>query len=568
MNNRWLISKTNPEFLQYLSKNASVSPLFAQVLVNRGLRTASEISDFLSPGLSSLSDPFGVPGISAAALRVEKAISRRERILVHGDYDADGVSATAILYLALSSLGADCSYFIPDRFVHGYGFQNFGVGKAKDAGASLIITVDCGITSFGAVDAARREGIDVIVTDHHEPARHADLSAAGMRLPDAVAVINPKATSPGTPVENLSGAGVALKLVQALYRERPGDVMPFFELAAIGTVADIVSMTGENRIIVSTGLSMMNESGWPGLRALLKVSGLERTDLKAGKLAFSIIPRINAAGRLASSMEVVRLLTTDSVDEASAIAAVLDRLNAERQRIEEEIFQEAIAKLGEGRALPPAIVLSGARWHEGVIGIVASRIVDRCSRPAIIFSVKNGVAKGSARSVPAFDICKALSDCREMLISYGGHKQAAGIKLEVANLGEFTRRISEMAAAAADGWADEGIVIDADVGLSEINFGLMKELGMLEPLGLGNPEPLFGARMLRVQSPRVVGNNHLRLKLCERSCRMDAIGFGMGGHIDDFDLYGTIDAAFSPSVNEWNGGRYLQLVLKAFRPSA
>jgi single-stranded-DNA-specific exonuclease len=567
MYNRWLINKTNPEFLQYLSKNASVSPLFAQVLVNRGLKTAAAISDFLRPGVSSLTDPFEIPGISAAALRIGEAVSRGERILVHGDYDADGASATAILCLALRSLGADCHYFIPDRFAHGYGFQLSGVEKAKAAAASLIITVDCGITAFDAVDAARREGIDVIVTDHHEPARGENPSAPDVLLPDAAAVINPKVTSVGTAVEHLSGAGVALKLVQALYRERPDDVLPFFDLAAIGTIADIVPMTGENRIIVSTGLSLMNKSGRPGLKALLKVSSLEGKDLKAGRLAFSVIPRINAAGRLASSMEVARLLTTDSEDEAAVIAGVLDRLNAERQRIEEEIFREAVAKLGD-ETFPPAVVLSGAGWHEGVIGIVASRIADRCSRPAIIFSVKDGIAKGSARSVPAFDICKALSDCREMLISYGGHKQAAGIKLEVAKLGIFTRRICELAASAAGGAADAGIVIDADVGLSEINFGLMKELSMLEPLGFGNPEPLFGARMLKVHSPRVVGNNHLRLKLCERSCRMDAIGFGMGGHIDDFDLYGTIDAAFSPSVNEWNGGRYLQLVLKAFRPSA
>ena len=580
MYNRWLINRTNPEFLQYLSKNASVSPLFAQVLVNRGFRTASDISEFLRPSVSSLTDPFDIPGISSAALRIGTAISRGERILVHGDYDADGVSATAILCLALRSIGADCLYFIPDRFAHGYGFQLWGVEKAKAAAASLIITVDCGITSFGAVDAARREGIDVIITDHHEPARemklegesskspNSQLSASGALLPDAVAVVNPKVTNAGNAVEHLSGAGVALKLVQALYRERPEDLLPFFDLAAIGTVADVVPMTGENRIIARTGLSLMNNSGRVGVSALLKVSGLEGKDLKAGRLAFSIIPRINAAGRLASSMEVVRLLTTDSRDDAAEIAAALDKLNSERQRIEEEIFQEAVAKLGEDDA-SPAVVLSGAGWHEGVIGIVASRISDRCSRPAIIFSVKNGIAKGSARSVPAFDICKALSDCREMLISYGGHKQAAGIKLEAAKLGVFTRRMCELAAAATDaGAADGGIVIDADVGLSEMNFGLMKELSMLEPLGLGNPEPLFGARMLKVHSPKVVGNNHLRMKLCERSCRMDAIGFGMGGHIDDFDLYGTIDAAFSPSVNEWNGARYLQLVLKAFRPSA
>jgi single-stranded-DNA-specific exonuclease len=587
MNNRWLINRTNPEFLQCLSKSASVSPLFAQVLVNRGLRTASAISDFLRPSLSLLSDPFDVPGISAAVARIRKAVAGGERILIHGDYDADGVSAAAILVLALRSLGADCLYFIPDRISHGYGFQPYGVGRAKQAGASLIVTVDCGITWFEAAAAARKEGIDVIVTDHHEPARTQEeegrreaaetpgpppprpsaVSMSGVSLPDAAAVVNPKVTNCGTTVEHLSGAGVALKLVQALYRDRPDDLLPFFDLAAIGTVADVVPMTGENRIIVSTGLSSINTDCRPGVRALRKVSGMEGREIKAGRLAFSVIPRINAAGRLASSEDVVRLLTTDSGEDATEIALWLDGLNSERQRIEEEIFREACAKLGDEEKAG-AIVLAGAGWHEGVIGIVASRIAERCSRPAIIFSVKNGIAKGSARSVPSFDICRALSDCRDLLISYGGHKQAAGIKLDAAKLGAFGERLSRLAASDSAAGADAGITIDADVGLSEINYGLMKELNMLEPLGLGNPQPLFGARMLKAEYPKVVGNNHLRLKLRQRACRLDAIGFDMGDRIDDFDLYGTIDAVFTPTINEWNGGRYLQLVLRAIRPSA
>jgi single-stranded-DNA-specific exonuclease len=265
MNNRWLINRTNPEFLQYLSKNASVSPLFAQVLVNRGLRTASAVSDFLRPGISLLSDPFEIPGISAATARIGEAVARGERIFIHGDYDADGVSATAILFLALRSLGADCLYFIPDRLSHGYGFQLHGVAKAKAEGASLIITVDCGITSFEAAAAACKEGIDVIITDHHEPvragdrgsegqarakkesgaslSRHGRLSPSGCLLPDAAAVLNPKVTNAGTAVEHLSGAGVALKLVHALYEGRSDELMPLFDLAAIGTVADVVPMT-------------------------------------------------------------------------------------------------------------------------------------------------------------------------------------------------------------------------------------------------------------------------------------------------------------------------------------
>lgn len=582
MNRRWLLNKTNPEFIQHISKTAFVSPVFAQVLVNRGLKSAADIADFLAPAAAQLSDPFEIDGVGAAVRRIKAAIKGNERIFVHGDYDADGVSATAIVYHTLKAQGADCLYFIPERLGHGYGFHPHGVREAKSAGASLIITVDCGITSFEAVAASNKEGIDVIITDHHEPAKKAGrgprseedqaefLQPVGHLtrdsiIPDAFAVINPKISNQGTAVENLSGAGVALKLMHALCGDLSSDMRPLFDLAAIGTIADVVPLTGENRVIVRGGLSIINRGDRPGIRALMKVSGVEGREVRAGRLAYSVIPRINAAGRLASSKDVVKLLTTDSEDEAWEIALWLDRLNTERQRIEEGILQEALKKL-DGRDAYSAIVLSGQGWHEGVIGIVASRIAEKFSRPAVIFSVKDGIAKGSARSVPAVDICGALSDCSDLLISYGGHKQAAGVKLEASKLGDFENRLSSLCGAGEIKSAAE-ITIDAEVDLSEMNFGLIRELNMLEPLGLGNPEPLFGGRTLDVLSPRIVGAKHVRMKLRQRSCSVDAIGFDMGAGIDKFGLYETIDAVFTPTVNEWNGGRYLQLVLRAFRPS-
>ncbi len=567
MNRRWLLNRTNHEFIQHIAKAASVSPVFARVLVNRGLKSASEIADFLNPGITKLSDPFGINGVSVAVRRIEAALNSNERILVHGDYDADGISATSIVYHALRRMAADCLYFIPDRFSHGYGFHPHGVRKAKEAGASLIITVDCGITSFEAVAAANKEGIDVIITDHHEPAkvvRHSGTSE--VQLPDAYAVINPKISNQGTAVENLSGAGVALKLMQALCGCNYPGVLSLFDLAALGTIADVVPLTGENRVIVRNGLPLINKGDRPGTRALMKVAGIEGRDVRAGRLAYSVIPRINAAGRLASSGDVVRLLTTDSEEEAWELAVWLDRLNAQRQRIEEAIFQEALKKL-DGRGGSSTIVLWGRGWHEGVIGIVASRIAERFSRPAVIFSVEDGIAKGSARSVPAFDICRALSDCSDLLISYGGHKQAAGVKLNESKLGDFEQRLGCLCEGSETGKPAD-IRIDADVSLSEMNFGLIRELNMLEPLGLGNPEPLFGGRMLDVRSPKIVGSKHVRMKLCQRSFCVDTIGFDMGGFIDKLDLYETVDAVFTPTVNEWNGGRNIQLVLRAFRPSS
>ncbi len=582
MNRRWLLNKTNPEFIQHISKTASVSPIFARVLVNRGLKSAAAIADFLAPAVAQLSDPFDINGVDAAVRRIKAAIKGNERIFVHGDYDADGISATAIVYHTLREQGADCLYFIPERFGHGYGFHPHGVREAKDAGASLIITVDCGITSFEAVAAAHREGIDVIITDHHEPAKKAKRESQGEEdkaailqpagpptrdsiVPDAFAVINPKISNQGTAVENLSGAGVALKLMHALCGGSLSDMLPLFDLASIGTIADVVPLTGENRVIVRNGLTLINRGNRPGIRALMKVAGMEGREVRAGRLAYSVIPRINAAGRLAASRDVVKLLTTDSEDEAWEIAVWLDRLNTERQRIEEVIFQEALKKL-DAKDTCSAIVLSGRGWHEGVIGIVASRIAEKFSRPTVIFSVEDGVAKGSARSVPSFDVCGALSDCSDLLISYGGHKQAAGVKLEASKLGDFEKRLSCLCGAGEIKSAAE-ITIDAAVNLSDMNFGLIRELNMLEPLGLGNPEPLFGGRMLDVLSPRMVGSKHVRMKLCQRSCCVDTIGFDMGQAIDKFDLYETIDAVFTPTINEWNGGRYLQLVLRAFRAS-
>jgi single-stranded-DNA-specific exonuclease len=582
---RWLLNKTNHEFIQYLAKTAGMSPVFAQVLINRGLKTPAAIADFLNPGFTQFSDPHDIGGVFAAARRIREAAEGNERIFIHGDYDADGVCATAIVYWALKARGADCLYFIPERFGHGYGFHPYGVQKAKEAGASLIITVDCGITSFEAAAAAKKEGIDVIITDHHEPARIARdrertateerggagdpaLHPAGeIYLPDAYAVVNPKITGQGTSVEHLSGAGVALKLMHAVYGDAFSELMPLLDVAAIGTVADVVPMTGENRVIVRGGLPLINDGRRPGIKALMRIAGVDGREMKAGRLAYSVIPRINAAGRLASSGDVVRLLTTDSEDEAWQLALWLDRLNTERQRIEEDIFQEALRKLGS-KDTSTAIVLSGEGWHEGVIGIVASRIAEKYSRPVVVFSVRDGVAKGSARSIPGFDICGALSDCRDLLISYGGHKQAAGVKLEAVKLGGLESRLHASFDAAGHTRAETGITIDAEVNLSDVTFGLVRELNMLEPLGLGNPEPLFGARQLDVLSPRLVGAKHVRMKLCQRSCRVDTIGFDMGRLIDRLDMYGAIDAVFAPSVNEWNGGRYLQLILRAFRPAA
>jgi single-stranded-DNA-specific exonuclease len=582
MISRWLINRTNPEYIQYLSKTASISPVLAQVLINRGLKTASDINDFLYPGITSLSDPFELPSMKAAVARIRTALERKERILVHGDYDADGLTATAIMLQVLRGIGLEAFYFIPNRMLHGYGFHAPAVDIAKKLGAGLIITVDCGITSLDAVSHANKAGIDVIITDHHEPLRNTKpgmqeidgpktAEAQQFLLPDAVAVINPKLKSESR-LSILSGAGVALKFAQALAMEEGvpfsnDDVLPLYDLAALGTLADVVPLTGENRVILREGLKSIHDGSRHGIRALKEVSGLNGKEMKAGRLAFTLVPRMNAAGRVADARDVVKLLLSEKEEEALELSSWLDRLNRERQQIEAEVFQEAMEKL-RGADIPSAIVLAGEGWHQGVLGIVASKLAEEFYRPAFIFSIEDGIAKGSARSIPSFDICKGLTDIGDLLLAFGGHKQAAGIKLKAEDLQAFEKSLGEIVDATLEPSDLQPVLeIDANIRLSEITHGLVQEFSLLEPFGCGNPEPLTGAKNLEVVSPRIVGDRHLKMGLKKESVSLDAIGFNMGGLLQG--LQGApVDAVFTPAVNDWNGGSSLQLVLKAVRPSA
>ena len=583
MNKRWLIKRTNPEYTHYLSKAASVSPLLAQVLINRGIKTPGEVKDFLAPGVTGMTDPFGLPDMGAALDRIKTARKRNERILIHGDYDTDGLTATAIMVHALKSMGMDVHYFVPNRMTHGYGFNAPSVEIARKHGATLIITVDCGITAFEASAAAREKGMDIIITDHHEPQRKGGSRPAAHSakpeggedfvLPDAVAVVNPKLNTRDSFHSTLSGAGVAFKIVQAMALDSAlplsgDDSLSLLDLAALGTLADVVPLTGENRIIVGEGIKSLGDGRRPGIRSLMEVSGLKSRELRAGLLSFTVVPRINASGRIGDAGDVITLFLSDSDEEAVSIAESLDRTNAERQRIEEETFQEALAQLRR-KGYDATVVLSGKGWHAGVIGIVASRIMEECYRPTFIFTVEDGIAKGSARSIPAFDLYEGLSSCGDLLLSFGGHRQAAGMKLRESDIARFEEKMNAVARAAL-GAEDftPAIEIDTEVALQGVNPSLVRELSLLEPLGAGNPEPLLAARRLDVLNPRVVGKNHLKMKLKQKALAIDAIGFDMGKFLEHLGPSAAVDAAFSPTINEWNGNRYLQLNLKAFRLSS
>jgi len=579
MHQRWLVNRTNPEYIQYVSRTASVSSVLAQILINRGFKSSDEISSFLNPDISQLSDPFDIQGMKTAVDRIIAASKRGERVFVHGDYDADGLSSTAIMLKALKMLGIDCCYFIPNRMEHGYGFNPPSVKNAEQLGANLIITVDCGITSFEAAALCRKSGIDVIITDHHEPIRK---TPSGVRseeleekpshdflLPDAFVIINPKLTPHASRLTDLSGAGIAFKVAQALAMVHDSQFAfhDLLDLAALGTMADVVPLTGENRLIVKEGLKLLKNGGRPGIEALKNAAGIIGKDLRTGLLLFSIIPRINAAGRISDAANVIKLLLTDLEDEANEIAISLNKLNSERQQIEEKVYQEALCKL-RSQGIRSVIVLASEGWHKGVVGIVASRIAEEFYRPAFVLSIEGNIARGSARSIPYFDLYRALSDCKELLKGFGGHKQAAGLELDSQGISCFEDRINSI----ADKTLSEkdfvpALEIDADIDFSDISFNLTKEFAMLEPFGFGNPEPLLGSKGLEILYPRILKDAHLKMKLKQNSQSIDAIGFNMASFFENLAVTNRVDAVFTPTVNEWEGVRSLQLNVKALRPS-
>ncbi len=566
LNCRWYVSKTNHEYVEYISKIASVSPVIAQILINRGLKTPEQIDLFLNPHLDRLSDPFELQGMNKAVQRIIQAKNNNEKVLICGDYDADGITATSIMLEGFRKLSMDVQYYIPNRLSDGYGFGISGVNKAISIGAKLIITVDSGITSFEATSKARRYGIDVIITDHHEPLKNSDIDETTI-LPEAVAIVNPKVSPCSSAQHFLSGAGVAFKVIQAILGNID-DMYELLDLAALGTSADVVPLQGDNRIFIKEGINLVQSGKRVGIKMLKSAAGIKPDFFKPSFLNFILIPRINAAGRIDDANDVVRLLTTKSEAEAEGLAVWLNNLNVKRQQIEEAVYNEALQKIKEMNTKDGAIIIASEGWHIGVIGIVASRIAESYYRPTLVLSIDNGIAKGSSRSIPPFNIHAALQKCKAILNTFGGHKQAAGLSLQSSNIDNLRAKISEIFLTSIH--ADElipSMSIDVSTKLSDINANLVNEISKLEPFGCGNEEPLFGAKTLEAINPRIVGNNHLKMYLKQNGRGLDCIGFDFGNYLDIVESSTFIDAAFCPTINEWDGGKYLQLNLKAIRPT-
>ncbi len=564
---RWLLKRTNDEYLSYVSRRLKISKTIAQILINRGVKEPERMALFLRPSLSRMEDPLNLSGISDACEHISYALKNNHRILIHGDYDADGLSGTAMLVHALRKMGGDIHYFIPRRDRDGYGFNEIGVKRAKEIGAKLIVTVDCGIRSFDAVRSAVSHGISVVITDHHTPLYLKDeVPSDNPRciLPQDCVVVNPKIRNPHS---ELSGAGVVFKLLWVLSGFE--DIREYLDLVTIGTIGDIVPLIDENRNIISEGLEVLRNTPRPGLLALYREAGVSGVEFTPNNLTFTLIPRINAPGRMDDASQVVDLFITTSDSEAQDIARNLNRLNSIRQSIEEDIYGEALELFKEKYDdIPYVIVLAKEGWHPGVVGIIASKFEEEFYRPAVILSITEGVARGSVRSIPEVDILEVLTYVERYLLRYGGHKRAAGLMLREENLEEFERKVSSIVSTIfREKSLAPQLYIDSEVLFKDLNFSLIDELRLLEPFGYGNPEPVLGAKNVEVTLPRIVGNGHLKLRGRQDGREFDIVGFGMAERLKDV-MAGVIDIAFLPRLNEFNGIKSIQLKIKEIRRSS
>lgn len=535
----------------------NISKITAQLLSNRGIDNVKDAGEFLACSLSSCHDPFLLKDMDKAVTRIKKAVCDKERILVYGDYDVDGMTSVAMLKQALLNLGATVETYIPNRLEEGYGLNTNAIKKAVNDGVSLIITVDCGISSFKEIEYAKALRIDVIVTDHHE--------IVNSRLPQAYAIINPLQESCNYPFKHLAGVGLAYKLVKALYEGTSFFAEDFLDLVSLGTIADIVPLIGENRILAKHGLDEINKRNRMGINALTEISGLSGKDISSGHIGFMLGPRINAMGRVGSPQKAIDLLLTDNKDEAAILAKVLDTENKNRQKIESRVLDEALSKLEREVNFKhhKVIVLGSVGWHAGVIGIVASRIADRFYRPTILISLDGKHGKGSGRSVEKFNLFNVMLQCKDLLIGFGGHEGACGLTIDKDRLDEFRDKINiEAEKCTHEDTFSQQLDIDMEIPLNMLTENVINEIESLAPFGEENPRPVFSSRNLVVKDgPRQIGKKGFKMWVTDNNVTCEAVNFGRNEILIPKTGSG-VDLAYMPSINDWQGVQSIQLELK------
>ena len=562
---KWIVAPDpDPDLVQDVSASLGLDKIIVKILFNRLIDSPEAIRQFLNPRLEDLGDPFELQGMDLAIDRIMTALRENEKIMVYGDYDVDGITATALLYLILNKLGAQVAYYLPNRLVEGYGLSTQGIDEAHAQGATLIVSVDTGVTAVEEVKYARQKGIDCILTDHHEP---------GETLPDPVALVNPKRTDCNYPCRELSGVGVAFKLAQALYKRLQQDereLEEHLDLVALGTAADIVPLVGENRILTKFGIRQISRTTKPGLKSLAFVSGLMGKQIGTGQVVFILAPRINAIGRLGDAAMAIKLLTTKDERVASEIARTLDKENQRRKNIDEKTLNEALEQIRQSVDLEndKAIILSSEGWHQGVIGIVASRLVEKFHLPTIMIAIDNGEGKGSARSIPGFHLCNALKECEGLLLRYGGHKYAAGLTIQPDKIEAFREKMKEVSHSLLT--SDDLVAklnIDAEIELSQINNEFLDMLETFAPFGPQNMRPVFLTRNCEIVGQAYcVGKNHLKMKVRKGESVFDVIGFGFGDWVNNLSGRGClVDLVYVVEYNTWDGHTRIQLRLKALK---
>ncbi|MFP9126989.1 single-stranded-DNA-specific exonuclease RecJ [Niallia sp. BSM11] len=553
---RWITEKKNNDNAAILADQLKITPLVASLLVNRGYDSLEKAKAFLY-SIDEFHDPFLMKGMDIAVNRIKHAIDKQEPILIFGDYDADGVTSTTVMMKTLEDLGADVQFYIPNRFTEGYGPNEGAFRYAASIGIKLIVTVDTGIAAVKEADVAKELGIDYIVTDHHEP---------GLVLPDALAIIHPRLDGSEYPFHELAGVGVALKVAHALYGELPEHLLQF---AAIGTIADLVSLTGENRIIAKLGIKKLKQTANIGLQALLKQMKTEASGIDEETIGFMIAPRINAVGRLDSADPAVELLLTDDPDLAASLAEEMEAINKERQAIVNQITEEAIEQvetlypLAENRV----IIVGKEGWNPGVVGIVASRLVEKFYRPTIVlgFDQEKGIAKGSARSIAGFDLYQNLSTCREILPHFGGHPMAAGMTLALEDVDQLRQRLNQL---AFDKLVPEDLVpltaVDMEIDLKDAHLQAIEEMQLLAPFGVDNAKPRIVMDSVEISTIRKIGanQNHLKVQFQQEDTSLDGIGFGIGELYDHISPSAKVSVLGQLSINEWNNIKKPQIFIQ------
>ena len=563
---RWKLHEIQDDFtVKSLADALNVSEVLARLLVIRDIGSFLEAKAFFRPSIDSLYDPLLMDGMNIATMRVINALTENEKICIYGDYDVDGTCSTALLYLFLKELDANVNFYIPKRLTEGYGLSTAGIDYVKSIGTSLLISVDCGITAIEETDYANKLGIDVIICDHHQPKE---------TLPNAVAVLDPLKPSCNYPFKYLSGAGIAFKLAVGIADRIGKRILPlkYLDLVALAGAADIVPLIDENRILVREGLNLINDMPRPGIEALIESAGLLAGNLTTGQIVFTIAPRINAVGRLGDAHRAVELLITNNKQEALQLAQVLETENYQRRKIDVDTFDTALDLVENSLDLQNelAIILHNSEWHPGVIGIVASRLVEKYYRPTIMLTTVDGVAKGSARSISNFNIYEALQKCDDILLHFGGHQAAAGLAVEIDKLSEFKSRFNRI---VKESLQEENLLpeihIDSKLKFSEITYKFLKILNQFSPFGPGNMRPVFLSENVKVMNaPKIVGTNHIVVTFMQEGCEkvFDSIGFNMGDYYEVLTKNGSqINIVYTIDKTSKDGRVFPQFKLKDIR---